>query len=135
MGIFSAMLNWSCSGKSCEQDMDFNSSYMVHERPEGLQHENKYLLITCLQCLAHFTRRRRLYLRVVSAKFGLRDDLRLGQINLDFCLRVTNNDSHFFPMLKLPTMPFQINSATLMKSFFDLLICSYAPYKVWSVLK
>ena len=68
--------------------MEFNSSYMVHERPEGLQHENKYLLITCLQCLAHFTRRRRLYLRVVSAKFGLRDDLRLGQINLDFCLRV-----------------------------------------------
>ena len=115
--------------------MEFNSSYMVNERPEGLQHENKYLLITCLQCLAHFTRRRRLYLRVVSAKFGLRDDLRLGQINLDFCLRVTNNDSHFFPMLKLPTMPFQINSATLMKSFFDLLICSYAPYKVWSVLK
>ena len=34
-GIFSAMLNWSCSGKSCEQDMEFNSSYMVHERPGG----------------------------------------------------------------------------------------------------
>ena len=46
MGIFSAMLNWSCSGKSCEQNMEFNSSYMVHERPEGLQHENKYFLIT-----------------------------------------------------------------------------------------
>ena len=45
-GIFSAMLNWSCSGKSCEQNMEFNSGYMVHERPEGLQHENKYLLIT-----------------------------------------------------------------------------------------
>ena len=45
-GIFAAMLNWSCSGKSCEQNMEFNSSYMVHERPEGLQHENKYLLIT-----------------------------------------------------------------------------------------
>ena len=44
-GIFSAMLNWSCSGKSCEQNMEFNSSYMVHEIPEGLQHENKYLLI------------------------------------------------------------------------------------------
>ena len=52
-----------------------NSSYMVHERPEGLQHENKYLLITRTQCLAHFTRWRRLYLRVVSAKFGLRDAL------------------------------------------------------------
>ena len=24
----------------------FNSSYMVHKRPERLQHENKYLLIT-----------------------------------------------------------------------------------------
>ena len=46
MGIFSAMLNWSCSGKSCEQNVEFNSSYMVHEGPEGLQHENKYLLIT-----------------------------------------------------------------------------------------
>ena len=45
-GIFSAMLNWSCRGKSCEQNMEFNSSYMVHGRPEGLQHENKYLLIT-----------------------------------------------------------------------------------------
>ena len=42
MGIFSAMLNWSCSGKSCEQNVEFNSSYMVHERPGGLQHENKY---------------------------------------------------------------------------------------------
>ena len=71
--------------------MEFNSSYMVHEKPEGLLHEDKYLLIIWTLCLAHFTRRRRLYLRVVSAKFGLRDDLRLGQINLinlDFCLRV-----------------------------------------------
>ena len=45
-GIISAMLNWSCRGKSCERSMEFKSSYMVHERPEGVQHENKYLLIT-----------------------------------------------------------------------------------------
>ena len=46
-GIFSAMLNWGCSGKSSEQqNMEFNSSYIVHERPVEFQHENKYLLIT-----------------------------------------------------------------------------------------
>ena len=50
-GIFSAMLNWICSGKSCEQNMELNSSYMVHERPAGLQHENKYLLITSTRLL------------------------------------------------------------------------------------
>ena len=70
-------------GKVVNKIWSFNSSHMVHERPGGLQHENKYLLITWTQFLTHFKRRRRLYLRVVSAKFGLRDDLRLGHINFD----------------------------------------------------
>ena len=45
-GIFSAMLTGVPVGKVVNKIWSFNCSYMVHEIPEGLQHKNKYLLIT-----------------------------------------------------------------------------------------
>ena len=59
---------------------------------KGFRHDKKYLPMTLAQCFGLFTKRRCLYLRIVSAKFGVwkmdNEGFGLGQINFRFLSRV-----------------------------------------------